>query len=219
MSDDADMLAMMGIPTSFGKQTKKRTVDVVARYETTKRAEPVSTATCKHITWLIFVDCRLRRRRKSKMINRLLSAPGWMSKRRKTWDLCPHPWPVPALARPPRTTSRKRTMMMKTTTMEVLQRMTNRRFLSRTKSASRTIPRYIRHPTPNLSKLICIQVVSALAVDPSGARVVTGSHDYDVKLWDFGGMDARFKPFRSWEPAESYHVRAYCPVTWHTNDT
>ncbi|KAG8710453.1 hypothetical protein FRC09_000135 [Ceratobasidium sp. 395] len=50
------------------------------------------------------------------------------------------------------------------------------------------------------------KVVSALAVDPSGARVVTGSHDYDVKLWDFGGMDARFKPFRSWEPAESYHV-------------
>jgi WD40 repeat protein len=48
--------------------------------------------------------------------------------------------------------------------------------------------------------------VSALAVDPSGARVLTGSHDYDVKLWDFGGMDARFKPFRSWEPAESYHV-------------
>jgi hypothetical protein len=57
------------------------------------------------------------------------------------------------------------------------------------------------------------QVVSALAVDPSGARVVTGSHDYDVKLWDFGGMDARFKPFKSWEPAESYHVGASWPST------
>jgi WD repeat-containing protein 70 len=52
------------------------------------------------------------------------------------------------------------------------------------------------------------KVVSALALDPSGARVLSGSHDYDCKLWDFGGMDHRCKPFKSWEPAESYHV---CP--------
>lgn len=51
------------------------------------------------------------------------------------------------------------------------------------------------------------KVVSALALDPSGARVVSGSHDYDVKLWDFGGMDARCKPFKSWEPAGTYYVR------------
>jgi WD40 repeat protein len=50
------------------------------------------------------------------------------------------------------------------------------------------------------------KVVSALALDPSGARVLSGSHDYDCKLWDFGGMDQRCKPFKSWEPAESYHV-------------
>jgi WD40 repeat protein len=50
------------------------------------------------------------------------------------------------------------------------------------------------------------KVVSALALDPSGARVLSGSHDYDCKLWDFGGMDHRCKPFKSWEPAESYHV-------------
>ena len=50
------------------------------------------------------------------------------------------------------------------------------------------------------------KVVSALALDPSGARVVSGSHDYDCKLWDFGGMDMRCKPFKSWEPAGSYHV-------------
>jgi len=51
------------------------------------------------------------------------------------------------------------------------------------------------------------KVVSALALDPSGARIVSGSHDYDCKLWDFGGMDMRCKPFKSWEPAETYHVR------------
>ena len=50
------------------------------------------------------------------------------------------------------------------------------------------------------------KVVSALALDPSGARVLSGSHDYDVKMWDFGGMDARCKPFKSWEPAGTYYV-------------
>ena len=53
------------------------------------------------------------------------------------------------------------------------------------------------------------KVVSALALDPSGARILSGSHDYDCKLWDFGGMDQRCKPFKSWEPAESYHV-SFC---------
>ncbi|KAH9964442.1 WD40-repeat-containing domain protein [Russula dissimulans] len=50
------------------------------------------------------------------------------------------------------------------------------------------------------------KVVSALTLDPSGARILSGSHDYDCKLWDFGGMDQRCKPFKSWEPAESYHI-------------
>lgn len=53
------------------------------------------------------------------------------------------------------------------------------------------------------------KVVSALALDPSGARVVSGSHDYDCKLWDFGGMGAQVKPFRTWEPAGTYYVRFY----------
>ncbi|KIM48429.1 hypothetical protein M413DRAFT_440158 [Hebeloma cylindrosporum] len=50
------------------------------------------------------------------------------------------------------------------------------------------------------------KVVSALALDPSGARIISGSHDYDCKLWDFGGMDMRCKPFKSWEPAGTYYV-------------
>ena len=53
------------------------------------------------------------------------------------------------------------------------------------------------------------KVVSALTLDPSGARVLSGSHDYDVKLWDFGGMDSRCKPFKSWEPAGTYYVCAF----------
>ena len=52
------------------------------------------------------------------------------------------------------------------------------------------------------------KVVSALALDPSGARILSGSHDYDCKLWDFGGMDMRCKPFKSWEPAGTYYVRS-----------
>ncbi|KAF8640936.1 hypothetical protein AX17_000583 [Amanita inopinata Kibby_2008] len=51
------------------------------------------------------------------------------------------------------------------------------------------------------------KVISALALDPSGARIVSGSHDYDCKLWDFGGMDHRCLPFKTWEPAGSYHIR------------
>jgi hypothetical protein len=50
------------------------------------------------------------------------------------------------------------------------------------------------------------KVVSALALDPSGARIASGSHDYDCKLWDFGGMAGGLRPFRTFEPAGSYHV-------------
>ena len=53
------------------------------------------------------------------------------------------------------------------------------------------------------------KVVSALALDPPGARIASGSHDYDCKLWDFGGMNASLKPFKSWEPAGSYHVHIF----------
>lgn len=44
--------------------------------------------------------------------------------------------------------------------------------------------------------------VSALALDPSGARLVTGSFDYDVKFWDFAGMDGALHAFRSLQPCE-----------------
>lgn len=50
------------------------------------------------------------------------------------------------------------------------------------------------------------KVISALTLDLSGARVLSGSHDYDCKLWDFGGMNASVKPFKTWEPAGSYYI-------------
>lgn len=37
---------------------------------------------------------------------------------------------------------------------------------------------------------------------------MSGSYDYDAKIWDFGGMTASFKPFRSFEPKEGHQVRA-----------
>jgi hypothetical protein len=60
--------------------------------------------------------------------------------------------------------------------------------------------------THELIMKVYAKVISALALDPSGARVVSGSHDYDCKLWDFGGMDYRCKPFKSWEPTGAHHV-------------
>ena len=44
--------------------------------------------------------------------------------------------------------------------------------------------------------------VSALALDPSGARLVTGGYDYDVRFWDFAGMDQALQAFRSLQPCE-----------------
>ncbi|KAL8292109.1 hypothetical protein RQP46_001575 [Phenoliferia psychrophenolica] len=50
------------------------------------------------------------------------------------------------------------------------------------------------------------KTISALSLDPSGGRVASGSYDYEIKLWDFGGMNSSFKPFRSWECNEGHQV-------------
>ncbi|XP_051971961.1 WD repeat-containing protein 70-like [Xyrauchen texanus] len=50
--------------------------------------------------------------------------------------------------------------------------------------------------------------VSALALDPSGARLITGGFDYDVKFWDFAGMDAALQAFRSLQPCECHQIRS-----------
>lgn len=58
------------------------------------------------------------------------------------------------------------------------------------------------------------KAVSALSVDPAGARVATGSFDYDIKLWDFGGMTQSFQPFQTFEPEESHIIK---DLAWSHN--
>ncbi|KAK9812868.1 hypothetical protein WJX72_004992 [[Myrmecia] bisecta] len=53
------------------------------------------------------------------------------------------------------------------------------------------------------SKIVC-----ALDVDHSGARVVSGSRDYTVRMYDFGGMKSDMRSFRSLEPFEGHPVHA-----------
>ena len=52
------------------------------------------------------------------------------------------------------------------------------------------------------------KAVSALAIDPSGSRLVSGSIDYEVKFWNFAGMDSNLKNFRSIKPCESHVIRS-----------
>ncbi|CAG8770728.1 13583_t:CDS:10, partial [Dentiscutata erythropus] len=48
--------------------------------------------------------------------------------------------------------------------------------------------------------------VSTLTLDPAGARLITGSYDYDVKFWDFAGMDSTFRPFRTIKPCGDHQI-------------
>eukprot|EP01039_Chlorochromonas_danica_P001023 gene1025-1109_t len=52
------------------------------------------------------------------------------------------------------------------------------------------------------------KAVSCISIEPAGNRVVTGSLDYCVKLFDFGGMDSRHRPFQSIEPEDGHPVTA-----------
>uniref|UniRef100_A0A8D0A6N2 WD repeat-containing protein 70 n=1 Tax=Sander lucioperca TaxID=283035 RepID=A0A8D0A6N2_SANLU len=59
-----------------------------------------------------------------------------------------------------------------------------------------------------LYRLIDCHLVSALALDPSGARLVTGGYDYDVRFWDFAGMDQALQAFRSLQPCECHQIKS-----------
>ncbi|KAI1319808.1 hypothetical protein EDD11_003193 [Mortierella claussenii] len=50
------------------------------------------------------------------------------------------------------------------------------------------------------------KTISAMALDPAGARLVTGGYDFNLCFWDFAGMDTRFKPFRSMEPCGAHQI-------------
>ncbi|KAK8770558.1 hypothetical protein V5799_012979 [Amblyomma americanum] len=71
-----------------------------------------------------------------------------------------------------------------------------------TTEAYRTIPvkeqLTLRHGT---------KIVSALALDPNGARLVTGGYDFDITLFDFAGMDSSLQPFRSLRPCDCHQIR------------
>lgn len=52
------------------------------------------------------------------------------------------------------------------------------------------------------------KVVSALAVDHTGSRVISGSYDYTVRMYDFQGMNSKLQSFRQLEPSEGHQVRS-----------
>eukprot|EP00124_Ichthyophonus_hoferi_P005597 Ihof_evm2s854 gene=Ihof_evmTU2s854 len=51
------------------------------------------------------------------------------------------------------------------------------------------------------------KTVSSVSIDPSGARLVTGSYDYDVKMWDFNGMNHNMRSFRDLEPMGNHQIK------------
>ena len=50
------------------------------------------------------------------------------------------------------------------------------------------------------------KAVTCISSEPVGNRIVTGSLDYTIKLYDFGGMDSRLRAFRSIELDDGYPV-------------
>ena len=50
------------------------------------------------------------------------------------------------------------------------------------------------------------KTVSSVSVDSNGSRLATGGYDFDVKLWDFTGMDSSMRYFRSFQPCESWVI-------------
>ncbi|XP_047344434.1 gastrulation defective protein 1 homolog [Vespa velutina] len=51
------------------------------------------------------------------------------------------------------------------------------------------------------------KAVIAIAADPSGARLASGSIDYDVCFWDFAGMDSSMRSFRTLQPCENHPIK------------
>ncbi|KAF8794259.1 WD repeat-containing protein 70-like [Argiope bruennichi] len=51
------------------------------------------------------------------------------------------------------------------------------------------------------------KTVSAISLDPNGARLISGGYDFDVKFWDFAGMDVSLQSFRCLRPCESHQIK------------
>ncbi|XP_046851509.1 WD repeat-containing protein 70-like isoform X2 [Xenia sp. Carnegie-2017] len=52
------------------------------------------------------------------------------------------------------------------------------------------------------------KTVSALSLDTSGARLISGGHDYDIKFWDFNAMGASMSAFRNIQPCGCHQIRS-----------
>ena len=50
------------------------------------------------------------------------------------------------------------------------------------------------------------KAITSLALDPGGARVLSGGIDYELKFWDFAGMDPSLRSFRGKKPVESHAI-------------
>ena len=55
------------------------------------------------------------------------------------------------------------------------------------------------------------RAITSLSIDNPGARLCTGSYDYQARLWDFAGMDKTMHSFRVIEPFEGQPVMQ---VSW-----
>eukprot|EP01071_Lankesteria_metandrocarpae_P011039 Lankesteria_metandrocarpae@DN539_c0_g1_i1.p1 len=52
------------------------------------------------------------------------------------------------------------------------------------------------------------RTVAAMSLNPKGARMVTGSLDGEICMWDFNGMTTEFRYFRKFVPLESHGVQS-----------
>jgi len=51
------------------------------------------------------------------------------------------------------------------------------------------------------------KAVIAIATDPSGVRLASGSVNYDVCFWDFAGMDSSMRSFRTLQSCENHPIK------------
>ncbi len=47
-----------------------------------------------------------------------------------------------------------------------------------------------------------------MTINSSGSRLATGSNDYNVRLWDFNGMNRNMNSFRVVEPIPGHPIKS-----------
>lgn len=52
------------------------------------------------------------------------------------------------------------------------------------------------------------KVVTSLDVDHSGSRLLAGSRDYSLRMFDFNGMKSDMRSFRRLEPSDGHPVHS-----------